>query len=103
MVKPNRLQQCAMIFGVLVLITLGAASLREVSLISMVAYRDSVECMILAISAVKILMITEYFMELRDAPRWLRGAILTWVMATTVVLVSIVLFGGEIEGGAPHP
>ncbi|OUS32233.1 hypothetical protein A9Q99_01415 [Gammaproteobacteria bacterium 45_16_T64] len=95
MIKPNSKQQCSMVFGVLVLITLGAALLTEVSILPIFTNHGFLECILISLAAVKIVLIAEYFMELHDAPRWLRGTMLTWVMATTAVLVSIVLFGGQ--------
>jgi len=90
--KPIITQRLLFVFGALVLITFGAASLTETTLIPMFAKYGILESILITIAAVKIVMIAEYFMELRDAPRWLRGTMLTWVTTTTVVLVGIVGF-----------
>lgn len=95
-IKANSKRQCSMVFGALVLITLGAASLTEVTLLPVFAKHGVLECILITLAAVKIIMIAEYFMELHDAPRWLRGTMFTWVATTTVVLVGIVGFNSKI-------
>ncbi len=96
MIVTNSKRQYSIVFGVLVLITLGAASLTEVTLLPVFAKHGVLECILITLAAVKIIMIAEYFMELHDAPRWLRGTMLTWVATTTVVLVGIVGFNSQI-------
>ncbi len=95
-IVTNSKRQYSIVFGVLVLITLGAASLTEVTLLPVFAKHGVLECILITLAAVKIIMIAEYFMELHDAPRWLRGTMLTWVATTTVVLVGIVGFNSQI-------
>jgi len=91
-IEPNCKLRFSMVFGGLVLITLGAASLTEATFLTNFVSHGFLECILIALAAVKIIMIAEYFMELHEAPRWLRGTMVTWVSTTTVVLVGIVGF-----------
>ncbi len=51
-----------------------------------------VTCVVLALAAVKARLIIRQFMEVRAAPRWLKGATDAWlgVLITTVLVIYLV-------------
>lgn len=96
MTKSNNERQFIITFGVLVLITLGAISITGIPLLPVFVKYGAVDCTLIILAAIKITLVTEYFMELHDAPNWLRGIMMTWIVTTTVVLVSIVGLNSQI-------
>ncbi|MCG8669877.1 MAG: cytochrome C oxidase subunit IV family protein [Pseudomonadales bacterium] len=88
-VKVNR-----WVYIVLVMLTLLAASLQEISWIATLLNKDSMAAALILIAGIKILFVTEYFMELHEAPLWLRGGMHSWLAILLAVLISAILNHG---------
>lgn len=78
------------------------ALLTAVTLVSWLAARDTgsahvlnaaVTVVVLVIAAVKSQLVIWYFMEVRQAPRWLRAATTGWVITLFVLLLGLYFAG----------
>lgn len=50
---------------------------------------ESMQCLSIILASFKIFLIAEYFMELRHAPAWLRGLMITWVGMVMFALIGV--------------
>jgi heme/copper-type cytochrome/quinol oxidase subunit 4 len=75
----------------LVLLTVCSLLLADSGLFAASISRHMNEIFILVIAGVKIFLVSNYFMELRFSPKWLRGLMAGWICLLTAVLVAFVI------------
>ena len=81
------------IWGFTVVLTLVSALLAAYDYRSGLLTTSTAEAMaVLALAAVKVLCIIWNFMEIRDAPRWLRNSAIGWVGVLWLTIVAIYLY-----------
>ena len=82
-------------YVVLVCMTLSAAFLTELASVTALTKPVVIESFLILIAGFKIVLVTEYFMELHYAPKWLRGLMATWVTIVVVLLIGLIVFFSE--------
>lgn len=76
----------------LIMITCISAILGEMTGLSFNSSIVNTDFLIIALTAVKIFLVVEYFMELHCAPLWLKSIMITWLTITSSTLVLIIYF-----------
>lgn len=54
------------------------------------------ELFVLVLAAFKMILISDYFMELKQAARWVRMSMISWIMLITLTL-GIILLQADIR------
>ena len=75
----------------LVLLTVCSLLLADSGSFAASISRHMNEIFVLVIAGVKIFLVSNYFMELRFSPKWLRGLMAGWICLLTAVLVAFVI------------
>lgn len=81
-------------YASLMLLTATAAIVVELSPAIALASDKIIESVVLVIAAAKILLVTEYFMELHQAPGWLRGSMIAWISFVVLILITLIFVQG---------
>ncbi|MEX1666744.1 cytochrome C oxidase subunit IV family protein [Zhongshania arctica] len=55
--------------------------------------KRSAEILVIMLVGLKASLITDYFMELHYAPKWLRGSMYFWILAVSGALIFIIMSG----------
>ncbi len=79
-------------FLALIVITCISAVLGEMTGLSLNYSIANTDFLIIALTAVKVFLVAEYFMELHCAPLWLKSIMMTWLTTTCSALALIIYF-----------
>lgn len=80
------------IYFLLIIITFTSALSAESPWILEFIDKGLLEVSLIGLSSLKILLVTEHFMELKFAPNWLRYMMFSWIGLVMVILAGISVF-----------
>ena len=80
-----------LVFLTLLAITITTAMFADSRLFVALGLTDQLQYGFIVLATVKIYLITEYFMELRYAPTWLRALMNFWIVSLMMILLSIMI------------